>query len=438
MVADASTPSAWAAIDVVLQAEHGPDGLAWLITWDEAVADAVTEAVAEIVPRSPRREHLEATLAEGGYAVLCDGPEHAIEIANAIAPEHLELLVADPDALLPLVRHAGAVFCGPYAPASVGDYLAGPNHVLPTYGSARFSGALRVDDFLKHVHVVSVDQAALRRGGGARDRARHLRGPRRPRRIDPPAAGRPGMTISPRDDLALMEGYHSPQVEVAVRLNTNEAPEPPPAGLRGRARHGDGHARVAPLPRPLLHARCATAIAAHHGVDPAQVFAANGSNEVLQTLCLAYGGPGRTAAVFEPTYALHSHIARVTGTGVATGERTDDLALDLDEVRRVLAAASPAITFVCSPNNPTGMLEDEATVRTVLDLAPGSWSWTRPTASSRRGRRSSWSPTTARSSSPAPTPRRGRWRRPASATSSARVRWWPSSTRWCSRTTSMP
>jgi histidinol dehydrogenase len=161
VVADASTPVDWAAIDVVLQAEHGPDGLAWLITWDEVVAQGVEEAVAEIVPRSPRRAHREATLAEGGYAVLCDGPEHAIEIANAIAPEHLELLVEDPESLLPLVRHAGAVFCGRYAPASVGDYLAGPNHVLPTYGSARFSGALRVDDFLKHVHVVSVDRAAL-------------------------------------------------------------------------------------------------------------------------------------------------------------------------------------------------------------------------------------------------------------------------------------
>ncbi len=161
VVADASTPVAWAAIDVVLQAEHGPDGLAWLVTWDEAVADGVVDAVAEIVPRSPRRQHLEATLAEGGYAVLCDGPEQAIAIANAIAPEHLELLVEDPEVLLPLVRHAGAVFCGPYAPASVGDYLAGPNHVLPTYGSARFAGALRVDDFLKHVHVVSLDEAAL-------------------------------------------------------------------------------------------------------------------------------------------------------------------------------------------------------------------------------------------------------------------------------------
>jgi histidinol dehydrogenase len=161
VVADASTPAEHAAIDVILQAEHGPDGLAWLVTWDEAVADAVTAAVARLVPASPRRAHLEATLAEGGYAVVCDGPDQALAVANAIAPEHLELLVEGAESLLPLVRHAGAVFCGPLAPASIGDYLAGPNHVLPTYGSARFSGALRVDDFRKHVHVVSVDEKGL-------------------------------------------------------------------------------------------------------------------------------------------------------------------------------------------------------------------------------------------------------------------------------------
>ena len=161
VIADATTPVAFAAIDLLLQAEHGPDGLAWLITWDEAVADGVADEVARLVPLSPRREHLEATLAEGGYVVLCDGPGQALAVSNAIAPEHLELLVDDPEPLLALVRHAGAVFCGPWAPASVGDYLAGPNHVLPTFGSARFSGALRVDDFLKHIHVVSLDADAL-------------------------------------------------------------------------------------------------------------------------------------------------------------------------------------------------------------------------------------------------------------------------------------
>jgi len=161
VVADGSAPARFAAVDVVLQAEHGPDGLAWLVTWDEAVADEVTSELTRIVEASPRRAEIEATLDGGGYAVVCDGPEQALAVANAIAPEHLELMVADPDGLLPLVRHAGAVFCGPWAPASVGDYLAGPNHVLPTNGSARFSEALRVDDFVKHVHVVSLTHEAL-------------------------------------------------------------------------------------------------------------------------------------------------------------------------------------------------------------------------------------------------------------------------------------
>jgi histidinol-phosphate aminotransferase len=176
--------------------------------------------------------------------------------------------------------------------------------------------------------------------------------------------------VSVRDDLAFLEGYHSPQVEVAVRLNTNESPVPPPPGFRD--------ALAAELSRVEWHRypdRAATAltadIAALHGVDPAQVFVANGSNEVLQTLCLTYGGAGRTVAVFEPTYQLHSHIASITGTGVATGGRAPDLALDLDEVRRVLGEAEPAITFLCSPNNPTGMVEPRPVVEAVAGLAPG-------------------------------------------------------------------
>ena len=164
-MADPSTPVEWAAVDVVVQAEHGPDGLAWLVTWDVDIADAVSAEVARLVAASPRRAQIESTLAEGGYAVVVDGPEQAMAVANAIAPEHLELMTADPEALLPLVRSAGAVFCGPWAPASVGDYLAGPSHVLPTYGSARFSSALRVDDFVKHIHVVSLDGDALAQAG---------------------------------------------------------------------------------------------------------------------------------------------------------------------------------------------------------------------------------------------------------------------------------
>jgi histidinol dehydrogenase len=165
VVADASAPVEFAAIDVLVQAEHGPDGLAWLISWDEGALDAISEAVAKLTAVAPRRADIEANLTTNGYAVLVDGPEQAMAVANAVAPEHLELMTADPEALVPLVRAAGAVFCGPWSPASLGDYVAGPSHVLPTFGSARFASALTVADFTKHVHVVTADEAALRAAG---------------------------------------------------------------------------------------------------------------------------------------------------------------------------------------------------------------------------------------------------------------------------------
>ena len=163
VIADETTPVPCAAIDVVVQAEHGPDGLAWLVTWSEAAARAIIAEMERLVAASPRRAEIASTLAGGGYAVIVDGPEQAMEVANAVAPEHLELMNADPEALVPLVRAAGAVFLGVDAPASVGDYLAGPSHVLPTYGSARFASALGVNDFLKQIHVVSLDRGALAR-----------------------------------------------------------------------------------------------------------------------------------------------------------------------------------------------------------------------------------------------------------------------------------
>ncbi|HET6811118.1 MAG TPA: histidinol-phosphate transaminase [Acidimicrobiales bacterium] len=176
--------------------------------------------------------------------------------------------------------------------------------------------------------------------------------------------------IPVRPDLALMEGYHSPQVEVSVRLNTNEAPLPPPEGfLEALAEE----IRTIPFHRyPDRQARDLRAgLAELHGVDPARVFCANGSNEVLQCLLLAVGGAGRRVAVFEPTYQLHAHIARITGTEVVVGSRGPDYALDMDEVARVLGGSDPVVTFLCSPNNPTGRAEPRQAVEEVVARAPG-------------------------------------------------------------------
>ena len=176
-----------------------------------------------------------------------------------------------------------------------------------------------------------------------------------------------------RDDIALMAGYHSPQLDVAVRLNTNEAPDAPPPGF------SDGlSAAVSSIDWNRYPDRGAVALrhdiatlesdAVEGGLSPAQVFVANGSNEVLQSVCLAYGGAGRRSATFEPTYALHSHIATVCGTEVVSGERTDDFGLDLAEVERVVLGQRPTITFLCSPNNPTGGVDAPETVGTVLEM----------------------------------------------------------------------
>lgn len=165
IVADAHAPVAAVAADLMAQAEHGPGGFTVLVTWSDALAGAVAEALADMVARSPRSEEILSTFRDGGRLVLCRDAAHAIEVANAAAAEHLQLMVADPAALVGEVRNAGAIFCGYDTPVTLGDYLAGPSHVLPTAGTARFASALRPSDFLKSVHVVTASHEGLARMG---------------------------------------------------------------------------------------------------------------------------------------------------------------------------------------------------------------------------------------------------------------------------------
>ena len=168
-----------------------------------------------------------------------------------------------------------------------------------------------------------------------------------------------------RENVAMMPGYHSPQLDVDVRLNTNESPVPPPRGWTEALRAAQAGIDWHRYPDRGAH-ELRTALAKHEGVAPEQVFAANGSNEVIQCLMLAFGGPGRTALTFEPTYALHSHISRLAATEVVSGERDEDFSIGADYASAMVAEHRPAVTFLCSPNNPTGMVEPPALVERLL------------------------------------------------------------------------
>jgi histidinol-phosphate aminotransferase len=177
-----------------------------------------------------------------------------------------------------------------------------------------------------------------------------------------------------RDDLRGLTPYGAPQLDVAIRLNTNENPYPPPPELVEDIRRsvGDAASDLNRYPdREATALRAGLAAYLGHGVTTEQVWAANGSNEILQQLLMAFAGPGRTAIGFVPSYSMHQLIAGATGTAWHATLRHDDFSLSADTARREVAEHRPDVVFLCSPNNPTGTALDPAVLDAVLDEAPG-------------------------------------------------------------------
>ncbi|MGY8869986.1 MAG: histidinol dehydrogenase [Pseudomonadales bacterium] len=154
VVCDGQTDPDWVAMDLFSQAEHDEDAQPILVTPDAGFIDKVEDSIRKLLPTMERKEIIEVSLRNRAALILVKDMEQAIEISNRIAPEHLELSVEDPEALLPLVRHAGAIFMGRHTAEALGDYCAGPNHVLPTSGTARFSSPLGVYDFQKRSSLI--------------------------------------------------------------------------------------------------------------------------------------------------------------------------------------------------------------------------------------------------------------------------------------------
>jgi len=169
VIADSTANPVHVAADLLAQAEHDPMASAILLTPDSALARQVVAEVSQQLVNHPRSIDTEKAIAHYGLVVIVDSLETAVQLSNEFAPEHLELEVEDPWALLETIRHAGAIFLGYSTPEAVGDYLAGPNHTLPTSGAARYASALSVETFMKHSSLIQYSPDALRNVAGAVD-----------------------------------------------------------------------------------------------------------------------------------------------------------------------------------------------------------------------------------------------------------------------------
>jgi len=165
VLADDSADPAYIAADLLSQAEHDEMASSILVTTSQSLAESVQAEVARQLESLPRKEIAERSIRERGAILMADSEEEAIATSNRLAPEHLEILVREPFGMLGRIENAGAIFLGPYSTEPVGDYYAGPNHILPTNGTARFSSPLNVDDFLKKSSVIHYSKEALLRSG---------------------------------------------------------------------------------------------------------------------------------------------------------------------------------------------------------------------------------------------------------------------------------
>jgi histidinol dehydrogenase len=161
IVADGSAHPAYIAADMLAQAEHDPQALAMLVTTSPEIGEQVVQELESQLQDLSRQEIATIALKNRGVILIADDLNDAIDLANKIAAEHLELMIEKPDTWLSKIQHAGAIFLGDFSPEAAGDYIAGPNHVLPTMGTARFSSALGVETFLKKSSIISYSKAAL-------------------------------------------------------------------------------------------------------------------------------------------------------------------------------------------------------------------------------------------------------------------------------------
>ncbi len=371
VLAGADADPAFVAADLVAQAEHGPDGLALLVTDDSALAAAVGAALAHALAPLParRREDALATLRASGGPVVVADLRQGLALVEQLAPEHLSLQGTSAEALAPEVRRAGALFIGPWSPVAAGDYAAGTDHILPTMGAARYASALLPADFTRTLQVFSGSRAgvsawapaalalAVAEGFPAHAASIRLR-----RKAATPAPA--GPSAAPPYVPAVPPG--------AARLDLNENPFPWPEDLWAAVLERLRAAEPTRYPRETE--RLQEALAAYAGVPSGWCLPANGSDELIMAAVGAWGRRAARALFPVPTFGMYRRLAASVGlppVAVPLGP-PPDFALPVDALLAEAGRGGETLLFLCRPNNPTGTLWPAEEVRRLVD-GEGIW-----------------------------------------------------------------
>jgi histidinol dehydrogenase len=389
VLADGSTPADWVAMDLFSQAEHDELAQSILLCPDAAYLDEVARSIERLLPSLPRRDVIRASLEGRGALIRTRSMQEACKISNRIAPEHLEVSSADPHRWEPLLRHAGAIFLGAWTSESLGDYCAGPNHVLPTSGTARFSSPLGVYDFQKRTSLIEVSAAgaatlgpvaaelACGEGLQAHARAAELRLPATPGLS---ASGAPARATRPhgesllqaciartlRGDVQSMHAYAIQPSAGFVKLDAMENPFALPSELQREL--GERLGRVAINRYPGAGAAALMQALARHAALPEScaLMLGNGSDELIDLLSVACMKPGATVLAPLPGFVMYEMSARLRGLGFVGVPLRSDFGLDADAMVAAIERHRPALTYLAYPNNPTANLFDDAAIDRVV------------------------------------------------------------------------
>lgn len=388
VVSDGSVPADWVAVDLFSQAEHDEMAQAILISPDAAFLDAVAEAIARLLPGQPRRAVIGKSLADRGALIHVRSMQEAAELVNRVAPEHLELAVRDVDGLLADIRHAGAIFMGRWGCEALGDYCAGPSHVLPTMRTPRFSSPLGVYDFQKRSSLIEPSAtgadhlakvaATLARAEGLEAHAQSAE-----YRLGGDAHQAAAGTVSPaqiaarverhvRPDVQGMAGYHVADATDAIKLDAMENPWQLPGALQAELAQRLAALAINRYPSGNTYTALKQAIARHDGLDGIDgLVLGNGSDELISLLCQLVAQPGATIMAPAPSFVMYEMGARLAGVGFVPVPLRPDFSLDREAMLQAIETHRPALVFLAYPNNPTGNLFDADDVRAILQATDG-------------------------------------------------------------------